>query len=58
MVFLGLSFLVCAVGLLFGHIAGFLPKGSLSFLGQGDLRSIAGLAVAGCLLAAIGYGEI
>jgi mannose/fructose/N-acetylgalactosamine-specific phosphotransferase system component IIC len=53
----GLLFIVASLFLFFGHIAGLLPSDFLSLFGQTELRSIAGLAVAGCLLAAIGYGQ-
>ncbi|MHC4374081.1 MAG: hypothetical protein ACYTBY_08490 [Planctomycetota bacterium] len=57
LVLLGLVFIVVSIFLLFGRLAGLLPSDFLNLFGQSELRSIAGLAVAGCLLAAIGYGQ-
>lgn len=57
LVLLGLTFIVASIFLFFGHLAGLLPSDFLNLFGQHELRSIAGLAVAGCLLASIGYGQ-
>jgi hypothetical protein len=57
LVILGLSAIIVALLLFAGTGVGLLPNGLFSVLGQSDLRSIAGLAVAGCLLVAIGYGH-
>ena len=57
LVFVGLSAIIGSMALFAGSGLGVLPKGLLSFFGQSELRSMASVAVAGCLLVAIGYGH-
>ncbi len=57
MAFVGIGMLLIAILLLAGGLLGLVPLTEATFLGQSGLRSIAGLAVAGCLLAAIGFWE-
>ena len=57
LVLLGLMMIIGALVLFLGKLVGFVPDEFLRILGQSELRTIAGLAVAGCLLTAIGYGK-
>ncbi len=57
MAFVGVGMLLIAILLMVGGLLGLMPLTEITFLGQSGLRSIAGLAVAGCLLAAIGFRE-
>ena len=57
LVLLGLVMISGALFLFIGNWVGFVPDEFLRILGQSELRTIAGLAVAGCLLTAIGYGK-
>jgi mannose/fructose/N-acetylgalactosamine-specific phosphotransferase system component IIC len=53
----GLVILLAALCLFFAHLVGMVPGELLDIFGQSELRTIAGLAVVGCLMAAIGYGQ-
>lgn len=57
LVFLGLSAIIGGMLLFVAGLTGIVPEGLLKFLGQSELRSVASLTVAGCLLVAIGYGN-
>ncbi len=57
MAFVGIGMLLIAILLLVGGLLGLVPLTESAVLGQSGLRSIAALAVAGCLLAAIGFWE-
>ncbi len=54
MVFAGILLIVSATIWLIGGVAGMLPIEGVVVAGHSGLRAIAGLAVVGCLLAAIG----
>lgn len=57
MAYIGIIFLVVA-GVLFGAgLFGLWPVFEVVYFGQTGLRGVASLAVAGCLLAAIGFWE-
>jgi hypothetical protein len=53
----GLVMLVAAICLFFARLVGIIPGELLEIFGQSELRTIAGLAVVGCLMAAVGYGQ-
>ena len=53
----GLCLFVLAVLLFIGSLFGVFDIGSFTFAGHSDLRTLAGIAVTGCLLAAIGYWD-
>ena len=57
LVLLGLMMIIGALVLFLGKLVGFVPDEFFGILGQSALRTIAGLAVAGCIVAAIGYGK-
>lgn len=57
MAYFGIALLVIAALLFVGSLLGVLPVLETGVFGQSGLRSLAGLAVAGCLLAAIGFRE-
>lgn len=57
--FVGVGFacLLVAAVLFVGSLVGLFAIDSLAVFGQSGLRTLAGIAVAGCLLAAIGYWD-
>lgn len=57
MAYFGIALLVVAALLFVAGVLGVLPVFETSVLGQSGLRGLASLAVAGCLLAAIGFWE-
>lgn len=57
MAYFGIALLVTAAALFLGGVLGLLPVFETSVFGQSGLRGLASLAVAGCLLAAIGFWE-
>ena len=56
-VFLGLFLLALSVLISLSVLIGLFDLTDLEFLGHSGLRSIAAIAVLGCLLAAIGYHD-
>lgn len=56
-VFLGIFLLVLSVLISLSVLIGLLDLNHLEALGHSGLRSIAAIAVIGCLLAAIGYHD-
>ena len=56
-VFLGIFLLVLSVLISLAVLIGLLDLNHLEALGHSGLRSIAAIAVIGCLLAAIGYHD-
>lgn len=57
MAYIGIGLLIIA-GVLFGAgLLGLWPIFETVYFGQSGLRGVASLAVAGCLLAAIGFWE-
>lgn len=57
MAYIGITSLVIAVLLFGAGLAGLWPIFEIVYFGQTGLRGVASLAVAGCLLAAIGFWE-
>lgn len=57
MAYFGIALLVTAAAFFLGGVLGLLPVFETSVFGQSGLRGLASLAVAGCLLAAIGFWE-
>lgn len=53
-VFIGLFFLTLSALIFLGVLIGFLELSDFEFIGHSGLRSVAALAVFGCLMAAIG----
>ena len=53
----GVGLLIISVLMFLSVLTGFLELNNFDFLGHSGLRSIAGVAVAGCMLAAIGYHD-
>ena len=53
----GLCLVVLAVLLFTGSLFGVFDLEPFTFVGHSGLRTLAGIAVAGCLLAAIGYWD-
>ena len=56
-VFLGVFILSMAILIFAGCLVGLLAFDQFSVGGQSGLRTIAGIAISGCLLAAIGYWD-
>ena len=56
-VFLGIFLLVLSVLISLSVLIGLLDLNDLEVLGHSGLRSVAAIAVLGCLLAAIGYHD-
>ena len=56
-VFLGVFILSMATLIFAGCLVGLLAFDQFSVGGQSGLRTIAGIAISGCLLAAIGYWD-
>lgn len=54
-VFIGVGLLALSIVLLISVLIGLFELESLAALGHSGMRSLAGIAVAGCVLAAIGY---
>ena len=54
---IGVVLLITAVALFAGQILGLMPADALSIGGQNSLRTVASVAVGGCLLIAIGCWE-
>ena len=57
LVVLGVTLIVSSVTWLVGGLAGFLPTDTIEFAGHSGLRAIGSIAVAGCMLGAIGSWE-
>ncbi len=57
MAWLGVILLVVAAALLLAGIFGPLVLTEVTFLGHTGVRNVAGLAVVGCLLAAVGFWD-
>lgn len=53
-VFLGLFFIILSILIFLGVLIGLFELSQFQFIGHSGLRSIAALAVSGCLMAAIG----
>ena len=53
----GLCLVVLAVLLFIGSLFGVFDLEPFTFAGHSDLRTLAGIAVTGCLLTAIGYWD-
>jgi len=53
----GLFILVTATVIFIGCLLGVLAFDQFSYGGQSGIRTIAGIAISGCLLAAIGYWD-
>jgi hypothetical protein len=53
-IFIGLLFLTLSVLIFLGVLIGLLELSQFEFIGHSGLRSVAALAVSGCLMAAIG----
>ncbi len=56
-VFLGIFILAASVLIFIGCLLGLLTFSQFSVGGQSGIRTIAGIAISGCLLAAIGYWD-
>ncbi len=54
LVVLGVTLIVPSLTWLVGGLAGILPTDFVAFAGHSGLRAIGGIAVAGCVLGAIG----
>jgi len=54
-IFLGISLLILSVLISLSVLVGFLNLNDFEVLGHSGLRSIAAIAVLGCLIAATGY---
>lgn len=57
LVALGVTLIVPSVTWLVGGLAGILPTDAVAFAGHSGLRAIGSIAVAGCMLGAIGSWE-
>ena len=55
--FSGISLLGVAVVLLVGVLANLIPLAAIDIVGHAGLRGIGGIAVFGCLLAALGSND-
>jgi Na+/H+-dicarboxylate symporter len=55
--FIGLAFLFVSLIMFIGVLLGIADISSYEVLGHSGIRSIAGLAVSGCLIAAIGFHD-
>lgn len=53
----GAVLLIAAVALFAGQVLGLMPSDALSIGGQNSLRTVASVAVGGCLMIAIGCWE-
>jgi hypothetical protein len=53
-IFIGLLFLTLSILIFLGVLIGLLELSQFEFIGHSGLRSVAALAVSGCLMAAIG----
>lgn len=56
-VFFGIGLLILSALLAASSFLGFFELESFAILGNSGVRTLAGIAVAGCLLAAIGFFE-
>ena len=54
-IFIGLLFLTLSVLIFLGVLIGLLELSQFELIGHSGLRSVAALAVSGCLMAAIGF---
>lgn len=52
----GISFAVLGGGYLLAGLAGIVPM-TLETLGWNNIRIVSGVAILGCLMAAVGYGD-
>ncbi|MDD9891280.1 MAG: hypothetical protein OXU66_12530 [Gammaproteobacteria bacterium] len=57
MVYLGIALIIVAALMSLSVLVGWVEIYRYDLLGHSGLRTIAGVAVAGCLLAAIGYND-
>lgn len=57
MAYIGIVLLAIAALLFLGGLTGLVPVFETKVFGQSGLRGLASIAVAGCLLAAIGFWE-
>jgi high-affinity Fe2+/Pb2+ permease len=57
LVLTGVAMLLISLLLFAGGLTGFYSLKAVMFTGQSVLKTIASLSVAGCLVAAIGYGN-